>query len=299
MASRYFFYSLALFHTALASSSNTTCAPGGNFDLSKFKLQLPSGSSGHPDSVSSSELDGCEGYHDKYFFTSEEDGSLTMKVPGSPETSTCVTTANSKHCRTELRESSPASWSPAAPANRLRASLVVADAGGSTCIGQIHIDDAVSVRPVAELYYGGDGEIEMGVAQTRAGGDQKRTTVGHVAPGTRFSYEIRYEGGELSVQIDGGEFQKLSTYELDGPDSYFKVGNYLQGSSASEVRFYSIEISHSDEVDSDGGDSDGGDSDKEDSDKEDSDKEDSSSSSDSKREVRERSHSRDVRMWLL
>lgn len=54
------------------------------------------------------------------------------------------------------------------------------------------------------------------------------------------------EDGKLSVQINEEGFQTLGTYELDSPDSYFKVGNYLQGSSASEVRFYSIDISHKD-----------------------------------------------------
>lgn len=274
MISEYFIYLLALLPAALASNASTSCSPGGTFDLTKFTLQLPSGSKGKPDSVSSSELSGCDGYHDKYFFSNKDDGSIVMKVPGSPDTSECVTTANSKHCRTELRESSPKSWSPKVAVNRLKASLVVVDSGGSTCIGQIHIDDSISVRPVAELYYKDSGEITMGVEQTRDGGNQKTSTVGNVPVGSKFSYEIRYENGSLSVQINDEDFKKMSTYELSDPDSYFKVGNYLQGSSASEVRFYSIDITHTGE-------------------------EQSSSSSDAKREVSERSHSRDMSMPMF
>lgn len=125
--------------------------------------------------------------------------------------------------------------SPGAATNRLDASLAVFGAGGSTCVGQIHIDDEVSSRPVCELYYHDGGDVVVGVERTRAGGDQVATTVGNVPPGTRFSYEIRYEGGELSVRVDDGGFWVLDTYELDGPDSYFKVGNYLQGEGASDV----------------------------------------------------------------
>lgn len=243
MFSAYPILTLLLFQGAIASSKS--CAPGGNFDLSKFKLELPTGETGHPDTVSYSKLGGCSGYTSGYFSTNPDDGSIIMKVPGSPSTSDCVTTANSKHCRTELHESDPESWSPKDAVNRLSATLTVIDAGGSTCIGQIHIEQSVSVRPVCELYYKDGGEIQMGVEQTRDGGNQKLTTVGNVPEGTKFSYEIRYEGGKLSVRINDGVFRTLSTYELDDPASYFKVGNYLQGSKPSELHFHAIDIKHS------------------------------------------------------
>src|SRR6266550_3181194 len=64
---------------------NPSCAPGGNFDLSYWDLQLPSGTTGHPTTISSSSLQGCNGYqNDRYFFTDSGDGTLVMKVPGSP-----------------------------------------------------------------------------------------------------------------------------------------------------------------------------------------------------------------------
>ncbi|KAK3186770.1 hypothetical protein K4F52_004516 [Lecanicillium sp. MT-2017a] len=240
--------SLLLLSSAVTITAlDPNCAPGGNFDLSKWRLQLPSGDPKKgPDSVSADKLKGCQGYQNpKYFFTSKSDGTLVFKVPGDPTNSECVTTPNSKHCRCELRESSPNSWDPHAAKNRLFGDLKVTKNDGEICIGQIHVDDSVSHKPVAELYYNAAGDLKMGV-QLCAQNDckQQRVDVGHVPKGQRFTYEIRYEKNELSVSINGKAFQKLDTHKLNGPKSYFKAGNYNQKSGPTEVHFYQIKVSH-------------------------------------------------------
>lgn len=227
---------------------NPSVAPGGNFDLSKWSLQLPIGSTGSPTTIPSSQLVGPSGYQDpghKYFFTESGDGAMVMKVYGSPDTTGCVTTPNSEHCRTELRENS--SWSPTAATNRLKATVVVtaADNGSyGTVIGQIHMDDSVSTKPVIELYYSPNGDIVAGVEQNRDGsGGQVHTTVGHVPLNTQFDYEIEYYGGVLKVAING-TFHTLSTYNLNNPTSYFKAGCYDQGSNLADVHFLALTIQH-------------------------------------------------------
>lgn len=168
-----------------------------------------------------------------------------MKVPGSPASAGCVTTPNSEHCRTELAETT--SWSPNDATNRLSVTLAVETPDNSefgTVIGQVHIDSSVSTKPVCELYYNTAGVLNMGVEQTRSGGDEVFTTVGTIAVGTTFSYEIVYESNVLSVSINGGDAQTLSTYSLDAPLSYFKAGNYNQGSDPSDVHFFAISITH-------------------------------------------------------
>lgn len=233
---------------------NPNVAPGGNFDMSYWQLQLPIGSPGAPTTISSSALQGSNGYQDPghhYFFTESGDGALVMKVPGSPSSAGCVTTPNSLHCRTELREVNPsngnaASWSPNAATNRLKATLIVTvpdDSGTGTVIGQIHIDDSISTKPVCELYYNNNGDISIGVEQTRSGGNQVLTSLGNVPVGTKFSYEIDYSSNVLKVAINGN-FKTLSTFQLDAPNSYFKAGNYNQGSSPSDVHFFSITVQH-------------------------------------------------------
>lgn len=226
---------------------NPSCAPGGNFDLSNFSLQLPTGSQGHVDQISSSKLKGCEGWQSKDYFYTSDDGSLVMKVPGSSDSSGCVTTPNSKHCRTELRESSPQSWDSNDATNRLNVSLAVIKADNSkygTVIGQVKVDDSVSKKPVAELFINESGILTIGVSQIPNKSSLKMTEIGQVSIGEKFSYELRYEGGKLSVAINEEEPKVLGTGELDSPPSYFKVGNYNQGDSPSEVEFYGINIQH-------------------------------------------------------
>lgn len=83
----------------VAEALNPSCAPGGNFDLSKWELQLPIGN-GSPQIVAPAQLVGCSGYQDPghhYFFTETGDGALVMKAPGSPAKTGCVKFAESDH----------------------------------------------------------------------------------------------------------------------------------------------------------------------------------------------------------
>ncbi|KAF2031037.1 alginate lyase 2 [Setomelanomma holmii] len=230
----------------MSRAASSTCAPGGLFDLSHFTLQLPTGSQGKVDSISSAKLSGCSGWQSKDCFY-VEDGALVTKVPGSSDSSGCVTTENSKHCRTELRESSPDSWDPKASTNSLTVQLAVTkpdDSKYGTVIGQVKIDGDVSTKPLAELFYAQDGTVRIGVSQIPDVSSLKMTEVGHVSVGQTFEYVLKYEGGKLSVKIAGGEEQIMSTGDIDSPKSYFKVGNYNQGDSPSEVRIYKIDVQH-------------------------------------------------------
>ncbi|KAL4877590.1 alginate lyase-domain-containing protein [Aspergillus karnatakaensis] len=237
---------LVLAFVAVAAALNPSCNPGGNFDLSKWNLQLPTGNPGSPTTISASQLQGCSGFSSNVFYTDGSSGELVMTVPGSPSSAGCVTTPNSLHCRTEFREINPSSWSPNAGSNRLKVTLSVPrpdNSGHGTCIGQIHIDDSISSKPVTELFYNSAGLLAIGVERTRAGGELLFTNLATIPVGNTFTYEIRYESGQLSVGINGA-FTNLNQYELNNPNSYFKVGNYNQGDSYSEVRIQSISVTH-------------------------------------------------------
>jgi hypothetical protein len=138
-----------------AAALNASCSPGGNFDLSIWDLQLPIGSPGAVETISSNSLQGCSGWQDfDYFFTESSDGVLVMNVPGSVASSGCVTTPNSQHCRTELHEKG--SWDPNDENNRLIVTLSVPlpdNSSHGTVIGQIHILDSISTSVNTTILY--------------------------------------------------------------------------------------------------------------------------------------------------
>jgi len=221
------------------------------FEWDKWTLQLPiSGTKGgSPMSAASSEFANGQSKPawKEYFFM--KDNALVMKVP---EKSKCATTTNSKHCRTEFREK--ASFDPKAKLNRLHGTLQGVNLGSkSVCIGQIHIDDKISKKPVAELYYSSGGELSFGVSKNKDGGQGTAKPLTKVPVGTKFSYTIGYEAGAggkdvLYVVINGKRFPDGTAgfpNEIGGPSSYFKAGNYNQGDTPSEVQFFGIKTEHS------------------------------------------------------
>jgi hypothetical protein len=236
------------YHALGSRALNPTCAPGGNFDFTHWELQLPIGTTGSPETITSAALAGCSGYtQPQYFFTDSTDGTMVMIVPGDPSTSGCVTTPNTSFCRTELREEGPTSWKPTAATNRLSATVTVVKADDSThgtIIGQIHMDSSVSNYPVAKLYCSSAGAVTIGVHKSVTGGTEYRTSLATIPLGKSFTYELIYELGVLSVSINGAKAQTISLGNLGSPLSYFKAGNYNQGGTPSEIHFTSVSIVH-------------------------------------------------------
>jgi hypothetical protein len=64
-----------------------------------------------------------------------------------------------------------------------------------------------------------------------------------VAPGTKFSYVIDYSHNLLSVSIDGGPAQSLSSPIL-GVGGYFKAGDYGQSPTSASVSFSALAVTH-------------------------------------------------------
>jgi hypothetical protein len=123
--------------------------------------------------------------------------------------------------------------------------MTAASGALGTVVGQVHMDDSISTKPVCELYYQSNGNLGVGVQKSRTGSQSRPlTVVGNVPVGRKFSYSLQYERGALSVSINNGAPHKLDVSALNSPQSYFKAGNYNNGDSASLVHFYSISIQH-------------------------------------------------------
>jgi hypothetical protein len=236
----------ALVLLSALSLASATCAPGYFVpEITNFELQLPYGSSPtDPLTISESGLAGCDGYQNATWFYWDASGDYIVMI-APPSDTDCAKTTNSLHCRTEFREDSPSSWSPTGT-NTMTVNLAVAqadDGSHGTVIGQVF--SAEFSKPVAELYYAQSGVIAIGVEQSSSGGDEIITQVGSVPQGTLFFYELSYSNDNLTVAINGGAAQSFPTSQLGNPDSYFKFGDYNQGTTVwSQVNVYSVVVVH-------------------------------------------------------
>lgn len=242
---------------ALASAADTPSAaaldpgvaPGGNFDLTRWELQLPTGSAGSPTTITPAKLKGASGFTDSYFFTNKTDGSMSFWDPENG-----VTTPNSNYSRSELREmntdGSAAAWSIPGT-HTLTATVKATEIPSSVCVGQIHLSEGSgSTKPLLELFYHSNGDVYMGIEQTPAGGNEKTYKVGNVALGTQWSYVISLTGSNtIGLTLNGAKTTWPLPSSFNGYPMYFKAGDYDQTSGSSstvgaKVQFYALTIHH-------------------------------------------------------
>lgn len=230
---------------SVSAALRTDVAPGGNFDLSKFNLQLPIGSSGSPTTIPASNLVGADGYTNKYYFyTDKNDGAMVMMDPV-----TGVTTSGSAHCRTELRET-PGGWSTNGT-NILTVTEAVTKVPSNVCIGQIFQANGPS-KPLCELQYKSNGTLNLFLENTNEGGGGTTTKVGSVPLGTKFTYSLSLSGKTISVKINDTTTNFTLPPTFVGETFYFKAGNYDQTATSGTpgttpgtvVKIYSLNITH-------------------------------------------------------
>ena len=231
-----------------APALSTTVAPGGNFDLSRWELQLPIGSSGSPTTISPTQLAGPKGFQDKYFFTNTTDGSMSFWDPENG-----VTTPNSNFPRSELREmnadGTPAAWL-APGTHTLSATLKATQIPDHVAVGQIHLgQNSGSTKPLLELFYFKNGNVDMAIEQTPAGGNEVHHVVGNVVLGKQFSYVIGLTATTISLKLNGTTHTWPLPSSFNGFTMYFKAGDYDQSSGSSstvgtKVQFYALTFKH-------------------------------------------------------
>ncbi|MER7935807.1 MULTISPECIES: polysaccharide lyase family 7 protein [unclassified Streptomyces] len=239
---------LVLLTGGSAGAADPGKAPGGNFDLSVWQLQEPVGSPGSPTTISSSRLQGSNGYQDAYFYTDTRDGAMTFWAPEKG-----VTTPNSNYARSELREmnrdGSAANWSLGG-SHRMNATLRVVSVTKNVCVGQIHLGTGgSSTKPLLELYYHSNGDIVLGTENSPSGGQTTRT-VGHVSIGKTWTYTIAVSGGNtIDLTVNGSTTHYAIPSSFNPYKQYFKAGSYNQSSSDSttngaRVAFYGLTVQH-------------------------------------------------------
>jgi hypothetical protein len=238
---------LGVTNATAATTLDPTLPPGRNFNLSVWQLQLPSGSPGSPDTISSAQLQA--GYtNPAYFFTDKTDGSMTFFAPEKG-----VTTPNSNYARSELREmnsnGSAADWTLAGN-HTLSAQLRIPFVTKNVCVGQVHLGSGgSSTKPLLELYYRPNGDIYLGTENSPDGG-QTLHQVGNVAIGVKWTYVINVTGNTVNLTVNGSKTSYAVPSSFNAYKQYFKAGSYNQSSSDSttngaKVKFYSLTVKHS------------------------------------------------------
>lgn len=249
--------------------------PSGNFDLTKWKLTIPTG-----ETIQMPDLSG--GYeNDDYFYTDPATGGMVFICPDDGQS-----TGNSSFPRCELREMlNHAAGESSDPTNNwvMSTSSVAAQqaAGGidgtmdvtlqvdavsetgtdyqlgRVVIGQIHglLSDEFLL-----LVYHKRPEHERGAIYLRKGDDvfpiigdkDHLNPINGIPLGERFAYRIKLIGRDLTVNIVRQNhphvtFQGQIEFNLDDSLLYFKCGQYNQNNTGSDfvrATFFSIKRTH-------------------------------------------------------
>lgn len=67
--------------------------------------------------------------------------------------------------------------------------------------------------------------------------------IGTVTPGSRFTYDLRFENGQLQFGLNGGALKTLKQY-FSTPKAFFKMGNYNQGGDDSDIHVFGLTVQH-------------------------------------------------------
>jgi hypothetical protein len=236
---------------------NPSVAPGGNFDLSNWKITLPVDANGGL-SGNAMEVKNLSTYQNSKYFYTAADGAMTFvaSVDGA-------TTSGSSYARSELREmngTANAAWN-LKTGGFMSATLEVDAApirdgmGGRIIVGQIHGQDDELVRLYWEngkLYFANDqagsSNSETKFYFVNASGQQPNVSLDE-----RFSYTIDAKGDTLEVTVfaDGQIYKSVSKINSvwQSDTFYFKAGAYLganetNGTGYGQTSFYALNFNH-------------------------------------------------------
>ncbi len=222
--------------------------PGGNFDLSHWKLTLPDATSSE---ISAAQLVG--GFTNSSFYTGP-DGAMVFWCPV-----TGGTTPGSEFPRTELREmldpdNEAVNWTGYGT-HILKGQCKVTQIPSSkrTFIGQIHSFSGGSV-PLLKLRFD-KGTVEALVKEFVSSTNDTEFTFGRVGLSNLISFQVTLKDGLLSMTVNGTN-QSVNVFQTDpawtNQTFYFKAGNYCQDNSGpadegAVVSFSQLTVEHSHE----------------------------------------------------
>ncbi len=233
---------------AAAGGSSVTQGEGGwtpiPIDYSIWQLQLPTGSGSSPNTVSPSKL--LTGYRDPYFYLSPDDGGQMFMDPP-----TGITTSGSTHCRTELRELTPAGRQAAWQTTGTNTMTVTGKVVKGSGVTVAQVFDGGGGNTLCELQFNANG---FGLFYEESKGSGVTNPLNAPAAlNMKYTFTLSLSKGVLSVTINGKQvYTHTPSAGTSKSTFYFKVGNYDQNTSAgpisatahSIVENYSVVVVH-------------------------------------------------------
>jgi hypothetical protein len=232
-----------------SSALNPAWAPGQNFDLSHWKLQLPDADTTE---ISASNLSG--GYTSQYFYT-DIDGAMAFWAP-----TTGGTTANSHYPRSELREmldpgNSKVNWGwQGTHVMKATGKVVQLPSTGKVIVLQIHAieEDGTNAPPLVKVVFN-KNQLDCQVKSDSSGsGSDVHNYFDNINVGDLYTVEIRVTDGVAYITVNG-QTRSVDFVSMDAGwkslKYYFKAGNYVQDNStdggSAITKLYSLSVSHS------------------------------------------------------
>lgn len=252
------FVTVASVRTKPASALDRKRPPSANFDLTHWKLTLPTGKEGSPDEILPAQL--SYGYtHTAYFSSARADGAMRFWAPV-----TGVTTGGSSYPRTELREqlnagqNAPNWYADGTHVLDAECRIVQVPSSGRVIIGQVHGKAAPggeNANPLVKLAYDREKSslrIQVKTSPHRDDTSESTDLVKGVKLGSLIRYQIKIVDGVVHVTVNGTTYSR-DFYATDSDwsqtDLYFKAGAYCidnkgPSSEGAEVHFYHLKVSH-------------------------------------------------------
>jgi hypothetical protein len=238
---------LLFFSASVVLALDPAKAPGGNFDLSHWKLDLPDANASE---LLPSQL--MAGYANFPYFYTAADGAMAFWCPVNGGT-----TSGSSFPRSELRElldpsNDNVNWKGFG-LNSLNAQCKVGQvpSTGKTVIGQIHSFTG-NAYPLIKLQFN-NGIVEALVKESPNSDTDSHFTFGNIGLGKLITYEIKLTDGLLSMTVNGTN-QSVNVFKTDpawtNQTLYYKAGDYCQDNSGTSsegaaVAFYYLNVVHS------------------------------------------------------
>jgi hypothetical protein len=211
---------------------NPSLSPGGNFNLSDFKLQLPVASGSGVLEIDQPQL---ATYTSSFFYTAS-DGAMTFWTPV-----TGATTSGSSYPRSELRDLRE--WAVTSTKTQTgTVKILQQPSTGKIIFAQIH--GHVSGSELLKLRWT-NGEVRAGVKTSIGASEAQQVIKSGLSLGTEINYTIRMSNRVLTVTVNGTTVSYTMASNWDQDTVYFKAGCYIEdnagtSSEGGKVAYYAL-----------------------------------------------------------